>query len=98
MCVTKLGGSFETEAAKVLDRKCVKNEHEQMNIRLKSASGLNQDLITAPQNQLRETSVFPLRSMTMFHHVMKRDSHPVCSRPGRIPDEKLEEHFIREEV
>ena len=91
MCVTKLGGSFETVAAKVLDRKCV-------NIRLKSASGLNQDLITAPQNQLRETSVFPLWSMTMFHHVMKRDSHPVCSRPGRIPDEKLEEHFIREEV
>ena len=41
-----------------------------MNTRVKSASGLNQDLITAPQNQLRETSVFPLRSMTMFHHVM----------------------------
>ena len=28
MCVTKLGGSSETVAAKVLDRKCVKNEHE----------------------------------------------------------------------
>ena len=95
MCVTKLGGSSETVAAKVLDRKCVKNEHEhssQVCIRAQPRFDYGSTKPVAGNLSLPS----PVHDNVSSRY--ERDSHPVWSRPGRIPDENLKEHFVQEEV
>ena len=79
MCVTKLGGSSETVAAKVLDRKCVKNEHEhssQFCIRAQPRFDYGSTKPVAGNLSLPS----PVHDNVSSRY--ERDSHPVWSRPG----------------